>query len=46
MGDERGLPEELTEEGRARIREEQRAMRARADRRAQGLVIVMPFGLV
>ena len=40
MGDEQGLPEELTEEGRARIREEQRAMRARVDRRAQGLVIV------
>jgi len=40
MEDEQGLPEELTEEGRTRIREEQRAMRARADRRAQGLVIV------
>jgi cob(I)alamin adenosyltransferase len=40
MADEQQLPEELTEEGRARIREEQRAMRARADRRSQGLVIV------
>ena len=40
MGDERQVPEELSEAGRARIREEQRAMRARADRRAQGLVIV------
>jgi cob(I)alamin adenosyltransferase len=40
MTDEQELPEELTEEGRARIREEQRAIRARPDRRAQGLVIV------
>ena len=31
---------ELTDEGRARIRAEQRAMRQRPDRRAQGLVIV------
>jgi cob(I)alamin adenosyltransferase len=31
---------DLTDEGRARIREEQRAVRRRADRRAQGLVIV------
>ena len=31
---------ELTDEGRAQIREEQRAVRQRADRRAQGLVIV------
>jgi cob(I)alamin adenosyltransferase len=31
---------ELTAEGRAQIREEQRAARNRADRRAQGLVIV------
>lgn len=34
------LHPELTEEGRARIREEQRAVRRRPDRRAQGLVIV------
>jgi cob(I)alamin adenosyltransferase len=34
------LHPELTEEGRARIRAEQRAVRQRADRRAQGLVIV------
>jgi cob(I)alamin adenosyltransferase len=34
------LHPELTEEGRAHIREEQRAVRQRADRRAQGLVIV------
>ncbi len=40
MEDEHDLPEELTEAGRARIREEQRAMRSRPDRRAQGLVIV------
>ncbi len=40
MGDEHAIPEELTEEGRARIREEQRAMRARPDRHARGLVIV------
>ena len=39
MAEER-IPEELTDDGRARIREEQRAMRARPDRRAQGLVIV------
>ncbi len=31
---------ELTDEGRAQIREEQRAVRQRTDRRAQGLVIV------
>jgi cob(I)alamin adenosyltransferase len=31
---------DLTDEGRARIREEQRAVRRREDRRAQGLVIV------
>ncbi len=31
---------ELTDEGRAQIRAEQRAMRQRPDRRAQGLVIV------
>jgi cob(I)alamin adenosyltransferase len=40
VAEERALHEELTEEGRSRIREEQRAMRARADRRSQGLVIV------
>jgi len=34
------LHPELTEEGRAQIREEQRAVRRRPDRRAQGLVIV------
>ncbi len=34
------LHPELTDEGRARIREEQRAVRQRDDRRAQGLVIV------
>lgn len=34
------VPEELTEEGRARIREEHRAMRQRPDRHARGLVIV------
>ncbi len=39
QGDE-SLHPELTDEGRARIREEQRAVRQRADRRAQGLVIV------
>jgi cob(I)alamin adenosyltransferase len=40
MVEEQDVHEALTEEGRARMREEQRAMRARADRRAQGLVIV------
>ena len=40
MPEETPLHDELTEEGRARIREEQRAMRARADRHARGLVIV------
>ncbi len=40
MADENAMPEELTDEGRARIREEQRAMRARPDRHARGLVIV------
>ena len=40
MSTEPPLHEELTEEGRARIRAEQRAMRARPDRREQGLVIV------
>lgn len=40
MPTEPSLHEELTEEGRARIRAEQRAMRARPDRREQGLVIV------
>ena len=40
MVDNQELPEELTEEGRARIRAEQRAMRERADRRLQGLIIV------
>jgi cob(I)alamin adenosyltransferase len=34
------IPEELTEEGRARIRAEQRAQRQRPDRHARGLVIV------
>ena len=34
------LHPDLTDEGRARIREEQRAVRRRAERRAQGLVIV------
>ncbi len=38
--DDESLHPELTEEGRARIREEQRTVRQRADRRAQGLVIV------
>ncbi len=40
MADENAMPEELTDEGRARVREEQRAMRARPDRHARGLVIV------
>lgn len=40
MSEETPIREELTEAGRARIREEQRAMRARADRHARGLVIV------
>ncbi len=34
------LPEEITEAGRARIREEQAAVRRRPDRRNKGLVIV------
>ena len=34
------LPEEITEEGRARIRAEQAAVRRRPDRRNKGLVIV------
>ena len=38
--DEAAVHPELTDAGRARIREEQRAVRQRADRRAQGLVIV------
>ena len=38
--DEEVLHPELTAEGRAQIREEQRAVRQRPDRRAQGLVIV------
>jgi len=37
---EEALHPELTEEGRAQIRAEQRAARRRSDRRAQGLVIV------
>jgi cob(I)alamin adenosyltransferase len=37
---EESLHPDLTDEGRARIREEQRAVRRREDRRAQGLVIV------
>ena len=40
MADNQVLPEELTDEGRARIRAEQRAMRERPDRRSQGLIIV------
>lgn len=40
MGETTPLHEELTDEGRARIRAGQRAMRARADRHARGLVIV------
>lgn len=40
-GEEGGaLHPDLTDEGRARIKEELRAVRQRADRRAQGLVIV------
>jgi cob(I)alamin adenosyltransferase len=38
--DDAAVHPELTAEGRAKIREEQRAVRQRADRRAQGLVIV------
>ena len=38
--DDEALHPELTEEGRAQIREEQRAVRRRPDRRGQGLVIV------
>jgi cob(I)alamin adenosyltransferase len=38
--EDESLHPDLTAEGRARIREEQRAVRRRADRRAQGLVIV------
>ncbi len=38
--DDEGVPEELTEAGRARIRAEQRAHRQRPDRHARGLVIV------
>ena len=38
--DDAAIHPELTAAGRAQIREEQRAVRQRADRRAQGLVIV------
>lgn len=38
--DEEAVHPELTDAGRAQIREDQRAVRQRADRRAQGLVIV------